>query len=198
MNKKITASLLFIMGLILGLLAKFNYTTGLDSFIYNFLIYFKSPMVTTFFKIVTNLGSTWFIILLNLVIIVSYLILKRKEILIIPINSCLSVIFNNILKIIIRRPRPNVLRLVKERNFSYPSGHAMISLLFYITVIVLINKSNIKHKKLINVILVVIIILIGISRVYLGVHYITDILGGYLISASILILTLKGDAKWKH
>ncbi len=195
MNKKITASLLFIMGLILGLLAKFNYTTGLDSFIYNFLIYFKSPMVTTFFKIVTNLGSTWFIILLNLVIIVSYLILKRKEILIIPINSCLSVIFNNILKIIIRRPRPNVLRLVKERNFSYPSGHAMISLLFYITVIVLINKSNIKHKKLINVILVVIIILIGISRVYLGVHYITDILGGYLISASILILTLKGDAK---
>ncbi len=104
-------------------------------------------------------------------------------------------IFNNILKIIIRRPRPNVLRLVKERNFSYPSGHAMISLLFYITVIVLINKSNIKHKKLINVILVVIIILIGISRVYLGVHYITDILGGYLISASILILTLKGDAK---
>lgn len=198
MKRKITASLLFIVGLILGLLAKLDYTAQFDSFVYNSLIYFKSSEITTFFKVVTNLGSTWFIIMLNIIIIISYFILKRKEILIIPINSCLSVIFNNILKIIIRRPRPNVLRLVKERNFSYPSGHAMISLLFYITVIVLINKSNIKHKKLINVILVVIIILIGISRVYLGVHYITDILGGYLISASILILTLKGDAKWKH
>ncbi len=195
MKRKITASLLFIVGLILGLLAKLDYTAQFDSFVYNSLIYFKSSEITTFFKVVTNLGSTWFIIMLNIIIIISYFILKRKEILIIPINSCLSVIFNNILKIIIRRPRPNVLRLVKERNFSYPSGHAMISLLFYITVIVLINKSNIKHKKLINVILVVIIILIGISRVYLGVHYITDILGGYLISASILILTLKGDAK---
>lgn len=195
MNKKITASLLFIMGLILGLLAKFNYTTGLDSFIYNFLIYFKSPMVTTFFKIVTNLGSTWFIILLNLVIIVSSLILKRKEILIVPINSCLSVIFNNILKIIIRRPRPNVLRLIKERNFSYPSGHAMISFLFYITVISLINKSSIKYKKIINGFITVIIIMIGLSRVYLGVHHITDIIGGYLISTSILIITLKGESK---
>ncbi|MCX4249049.1 MAG: phosphatase PAP2 family protein [Bacilli bacterium] len=195
MNKKITASLLFIMGLILGLLAKFNYTTGLDSFIYNFLIYFKSPMVTTFFKIVTNLGSTWFIILLNLVIIVSYLILKRKEILIVPINSCLSVIFNNILKIIIRRPRPDVLRLIKERNFSYPSGHAMISFLFYITVISLINKSSIKYKKIINGFITAIIIMIGLSRVYLGVHHITDIIGGYLISTSILIITLKGESK---
>ena len=195
MNKKITASLLFIMGLILGLLAKFNYTTGLDSFIYNFLIYFKSPMVTTFFKIVTNLGSTWFIILLNLVIIVSSLILKRKEILIVPINSCLSVIFNNILKIIIRRPRPDVLRLIKERNFSYPSGHAMISFLFYITVISLINKSSIKYKKIINGFITAIIIMIGLSRVYLGVHHITDIIGGYLISTSILIITLKGESK---
>lgn len=195
MNKRITAIILLVMGLILGILAKFNYTYSLDSFCYNFLISFKSEGLTNFFKLVTNLGSTWFIIMLNIIIIITSLIIKKKDILIITINSCLSVIFNNILKVIIRRPRPNVLRLVEEINFSYPSGHAMISILFYITVIVLINKSNIKYKKIINASLVAIIILIGLSRVYLGVHYITDILGGYLISSSILIIALKGECK---
>lgn len=193
MKKIITAISLFILGLILGLLVKFNYTASLDSFCYNFLISFKSEGLTNFFKIVTNLGSTWFIIILNIIILIAYLFLKKKEILIITINSCLSAIFNNTLKVLIRRPRPSVLRLVEEKGFSYPSGHAMISLLFYVTVIVLINKSNIKHKKIINASLVAIIILIGLSRIYLGVHYITDILGGYLISASILIIALKGE-----
>lgn len=195
MNKKITAIILLFMGLILGLLAKFNYTAGLDSFVYNFLISFKSEALTNFFKVVTNFGSTWFIIMLNIIIIITSFIIKKKDILIITIDSCLSVLFNNILKVIIRRPRPSVLRLVEENSYSYPSGHAMISILFYVTVIVLINKSNIKYKKIINASLVAIIILIGLSRIYLGVHYVTDILGGYLISSSILILALKGECK---
>ena len=75
----------------------------------------------------------------------------------------------------------------------------MISILFYGSIIYLLNKYKIKHCKLISIILSILILLIGISRIYLGVHYPSDVLGGYLTAGICLtIITLIYKKKCKE
>lgn len=191
MKKRIIAGSLIVIGIIFGVIAKLNLTSDLDTFIYNIIIKMQSDSVTQIFKAITFLASTKFILCLNIIALIIYIIKKRGYLLLIPVNSIFSVVSNNLIKFLIKRPRPNVLRLVTETNYSYPSGHAMISVLFYGTIITLLNRNNIKYKKIINIILMLIILLVGVSRIYLGVHYASDIIGGYLISTGILLFTKK-------
>ena len=191
MKKRIIAGSLIVIGIIFGVIAKLNLTSDLDTFIYNIIIKMQSDSVTQIFKAITFLASTKFILCLNIIALIIYIIKKRGYLLLIPVNSIFSVVSNNLIKFLIKRPRPNVLRLVTETNYSYPSGHAMISVLFYGTIITLLNRNNIKYRKIINIILMLIILLVGVSRIYLGVHYTSDIIGGYLISTGILLFTKK-------
>lgn len=191
MKKRIIAGSLIVIGIIFGVIAKLNLTSDLDTFIYNIIIKMQSDSVTQIFKAITFLASTKFILCLNIIALIIYIIKKRGYLLLIPVNSIFSVVSNNLIKFLIKRPRPNVLRLVTETNYSYPSGHAMISVLFYGTIITLLNRNNIKCRKIINIILMLIILLVGVSRIYLGVHYASDIIGGYLISTGILLFTKK-------
>lgn len=191
MKKRIIAGSLIVIGIIFGGIAKLNLTSDLDTFIYNIIIKMQSDSVTQIFKAITFLASTKFILCLNIIALIIYIIKKRGYLLLIPVNSIFSVVSNNLIKFLIKRPRPNVLRLVTETNYSYPSGHAMISVLFYGTIITLLNRNNIKYRKIINIILMLIILLVGVSRIYLGVHYASDIIGGYLISTGILLFTKK-------
>ena len=191
MKKRIIAGSLIVIGIIFGVIAKLNLTSDLDTFIYNIIIKMQSDSITQIFKAITFLASTKFIWCLNMIALIIYIIKKRGYLLLIPVNSIFSVVSNNLIKFLIKRPRPNVLRLVTETNYSYPSGHAMISVLFYGTIITLLNRNNIKYRKIINIILMLIILLVGVSRIYLGVHYASDIIGGYLISTGILLFTKK-------
>ena len=91
---------------------------------------------------------------------------------------------------IVQRERPVGYRLVDELGYSFPSGHSMVSTAFYGLIIYLVYK-NIENKKLRNVIcvsLAILIILIGCSRVYLGVHYASDVLAGVVTSIAYLII----------
>ena len=191
MKKRIIAGSLIVIGIIFGVIAKLNLTSDLDTFIYNIIIKMQSDSVTQIFKAITFLASTKFILCLNIIALIIYIIKKIGNLLLIKENSIFSVVSNNLIKFLIKRPRPNVLRLVTETNYSYPSGHAMISVLFYGTIITLLNRNNIKYRKIINIILMLIILLVGVSRIYLGVHYASDIIGGYLISTGILLFTKK-------
>ncbi|MCH5166592.1 MAG: phosphatase PAP2 family protein [Erysipelotrichales bacterium] len=187
MNKKILRLMFFIIFIILGILVKNNLTSDFDLFVYNFIIKFKSDTLTSMFKIITYMGSTPFIMGLNILILMLILITKKEYLYLFPINSLLSVICNETFKTIFKRVRPSILVLLPEAGYSYPSGHTMISVLFYGTLIILINSLNIKYKKLINIFLMLIILLISISRVYLGVHYITDVIGGYLLALTVIV-----------
>ena len=85
------------------------------------------------------------------------------------------------------------MKLVKEGGYSFPSGHAMVSFGFYGFLIYLaykkINNKKIKYPLIIS--LALLILLIGISRIYLGVHYATDIIGGFIIGFIYLIVFIK-------
>ena len=78
--------------------------------------------------------------------------------------------------------------MIEETGYSFPSGHMMASTMFYGLCIYFLWQTNCKKSlKILGTILLIFLILsIGVSRVYLGVHYMSDILGGFLLSLCIL------------
>lgn len=147
-----------------------------------------SDFTTPIAKFITNFGGAIFLIILTITL---FILIKNKKIgLSIILNLIVITGLNQILKNILQRPRPTEYRLIEETGFSFPSGHSMVSMAFYGYLIYLIYKY-VKNKDLkwISIVLLSILICsIGISRIYLGVHYTSDVLGGFLISLSYLIV----------
>ena len=143
---------------------------------------------TNIFKFITNLGGAF--VLIIIAILSLYLIRDKKLALTVPLNLVIITILNNVLKYIVQRERPNELRLVNETSYSFPSGHSMISMAFYGYFIYLIYKyvKNKYIKSALIALLSCLIVLIGFSRIYLGVHYTSDVLSGFVISIAYLIL----------
>ncbi len=161
----------------------------IDNVVYLFLIGFKSPIVTGIIKTMTYLGSAYVLIPLA---ILSFFIVKNKKInYLITINLILSFLCNQILKRVFRRSRPIFTHLVKESGFSFPSGHAMVSFCFYGLIIYLIHKSNLNNKKTYELLLSLIIFIIGLTRIYLGVHFFSDIIGGFVFGLLYLSLFIR-------
>lgn len=160
-----------------------------DSNIYNIINSLKSDFMDSFFRIITRFGDEEILILIALACLI--FIKNRRIGLSIVINLASVGLINYILKEIIQRPRPPIeFRMVQEASYSFPSGHAMASLAFYGLIIYYLS-SYIKNNKIRNISFVglsVLIFLIGISRIYLGVHYASDILAGFLISIVYLAL----------
>lgn len=185
---------MILIGILLLLFFMISYLVHTDSILYfdNFIYNLISPFIcnklTTVFKFVTNFADKITIITLC---ILSLVLIKNKWVfVIISIDAVNSTIINRVLKMIFIRPRPEVLRLVKEGGYSFPSGHTMAVTSFYGFLIYLTYKSNIdnKYKIPIYILLSLIIILVGLSRIYLGVHYASDVLAGYIVS--IIHLTI--------
>ena len=98
---------------------------------------------------------------------------------------------NAALKVVFREPRPDGHRLIAASGFSFPSGHAMISSAFVAMAVlsVLVYRRSRPAEIIVSVLLIVMTGLIGTSRVYLGVHWPLDILGGYLAGFAVFVLT---------
>ena len=159
-----------------------------DTNAYNVVSRFISNDFTGFVIFVTNFGSRSYLIVISLVILI--FIKKEKYGFSILFNIFLSKLITNLLKIIIKRPRPIGINLINEGGYSLPSGHSLISIAFYGYLIYLIHK-NIKNKTIkciLIFILSILIISIGLSRIYLGVHYTSDVLAGFLAGLSYLII----------
>lgn len=162
---------------------------NIDISFYNFLSeHVISDTLTPIIKIITNFGG---IVCLVVLAILSFIFIKNKKIgLAIIGNLGISALLNNILKMILQRPRPTGYRLIEETGYSFPSGHSMASMAFYGFFIYLVYK-NVKNKYIkwgLIAVLSLLIVLIGLSRVYLGVHYLSDVLGGFLVTISYLII----------
>ena len=180
-------SVVMVIGIIIYVLKKEIHI--LDVAGYNFISkYLISDNLTPIVKAITQLGGV--IGLITIVMILSICLKNKKQKLLIWVNLGVSALLNQALKYTIQRPRPTEYRIIDESGYSFPSGHSMVSAAVYGFFIYLICK-NIKNKYLkfgLIVLLGLLIILIGISRIYLGVHYTSDVLAGFLISISYLII----------
>ena len=186
MKKWILFYISLIVFIIVSILVQFNMTDNLDLTIYNFIIGFKNDYLTNFLKIITLFGGEYII----LIITFSFFFLKNKKFFLsIFIDMILIVLFNYFLKLFFLRERPVELMIINETGYSYPSGHSMIAVSFYGFIVYLIWNMNIKkiYKYCLSFLIVLLIILIGVSRIYLGVHFPSDVIGGYSISLCFLI-----------
>lgn len=153
--------------------------------------YLISDTLTPIVKIITNFGGEIFLLCIAILL---FIIIKNKDIgKIICLNLVLSTIINFILKNIIRRPRPTGNRLIDITGYSFPSGHSMVSIAFYGFLIYLTYKyiKNKYMKCFLIGFLTLLILCIGISRIYLGVHFTTDVLGGYLVGIIYINIFIK-------
>ena len=155
-----------------------------------------SDFATPIAKLITNFGGAIFLITLTVLL---FILIKNKKIgLSIFSNLVIITVLNQLLKRILQRPRPTEFRIIEETGYSFPSGHSMVSMAFYGYLIYLIYKyvKN-KYVKWISIVLLGILICsIGVSRIYLGVHYTSDVLGGFLLSISYLILFISSVNKF--
>lgn len=157
-----------------------------DDGIYNYLISKRSNNLDFFFINTTKLCNTLTIVIITMVLLVTLNNINR---IILTVNLIFTMGFNKIIKHIIKRPRPSHLRLIKQGGYSFPSGHAMASIAIYGFLIYVTNKKvkNKYIKIILNIFFTLIIITVGLSRIYVGVHYPSDILAGYCLAISILL-----------
>lgn len=176
--------LCFVMAAYLVLEGK---TDSFDNFIYGIVTFNKSDFLTGFYKFITYFASEVMIILVSLF----FLLLKRKKYgIFVFLNAVNIFVLNVCLKLIFMRERPTDLMIITESGYSFPSGHAMAALGFYGFIIYLIWSMNLEKRAKVgfSVLLGLLILMIGVSRIYLGVHYASDVLAGYLASGAYLIL----------
>lgn len=154
-----------------------------DMPIYSFLCGFS---LTSFFQFITNFGSVPYLVFF---LFVSFFCLKEKRnFKFLFLMMAFEVVANLVLKNFFSRPRPTILWLIEETGFSFPSGHMMASTMFYgLCSYFLCTSSCRKSLKITGTLFFSFLtICIGISRIYLGVHYASDILGGFLVSTCLL------------
>ena len=180
--------ILFLCFVMVAYLVLEGKTDSFDNFIYGIVTSNKSNFLTGFYKFVTYFASEVMIILVSLIF---FLFLKRKRYgVLVILNAVIIFALNVCLKLIFMRERPFDLMIITENGYSFPSGHAMASFGFYGFIIYLIWGMNFdkKAKIIFSILLGLLILMIGISRIYLGVHYASDVLAGYLISGAYLII----------
>jgi len=143
---------------------------------------------TLFFKIITQFASVkyFFLVCLGLLCFLE----NKKIALVISALMIIDAFIVWFTKHLIRRERPNQKRLVFEKGYSYPSGHTFSATCFYGFWVFLVWNSSISifATILLSLVLVLFIFIIGISRIYLGVHYFSDVVGAFLLSSSYLFL----------
>lgn len=186
--------LLFSLFIVIYLIIKISggEILQLDQFFHYLIVEnLRSDFLTPVMKFITMLGSSYVIIGIA---VLSFIVLfnKRWSILI-SLNLIFAFLLSQGLKFVIQRERPFGYHLIIEKGFSFPSGHSMVSTAFYGFIIYLIYRNcQSGMKKYISITLLsILIVLIGISRVYLGVHYMSDVIAGFFISISYLILYIK-------
>ena len=121
-----------------------NNITQFDDTIYNFIFSLRCDFLDIFLKGITKFGNTIPILCIVIILLIKF---DKNDRILLGSNAVLSVLVNTIIKNIIQRPRPDHLRLIKQGGYSFPSGHSMIAVCVYGTLIYLVHKK-VKNKKI--------------------------------------------------
>lgn len=155
----------------------------------DFALSIQSPVLTFIMRCITELGGA---IVIGIATVVLFFAIKNKRLSFAILGNIVGVlIVNQAFKFLIQRPRPDeALRLIEQGGYSFPSGHSMCSMAFYGFLVYLAFRyfENAKIRWTATISLGLLIVLIGFSRVYLGVHYASDVLAGFLLTIAYLIL----------
>lgn len=180
--------------LLMAILVFTGTTTVFDKFCFDIFTSNRLPFFNWLFVLITLLGETKIIVATSLVL----LALPNRKKLGIPLTIAVVIcaIINFLIKIIFRRARPvgyflenAPLNYAMPTSYSFPSGHSQTATVFYFVLTFLLCKNYIKKdwlKILLWVITLIVCVLLPISRVYLGVHFFSDIVAGKMLAVCII------------
>lgn len=162
---------------------------------------FSSPGLTSFMRTITSTGDP---IVMGLLSVIVFLVLlaRRSHRRLYAFSSIMigGMLLNLLLKYIFQRDRPvEVAHLVKASGYSFPSGHSMGSMLFYGALACVVFFSTKRHwlVRIAGVVgCLLAALMIGASRVYLGVHYITDVAAGFTAALCWIGICITGTEGW--
>ena len=197
-NLSIGLFLAIFSGWVFGALAEdilsHDSLTLYDAGISRWLLSLATEDGTQFFYLITLLGSSWFIAIASL--LMSAWLASRKQwfqIGALSLSVGGGVLLNILLKNFFLRPRPDFPNaFYHESGYSFPSGHAMLSVLFYGMTAYLIASQSLSWKMQIRlwITAITLSLLIGFSRIFLGVHFLTDVLGGWAAGTVWLVVCM--------
>jgi undecaprenyl-diphosphatase len=168
-----------------------NELSPFDNQIYGYLSKLITEDMTDVIKLISDMGSVYVLGAVAAVLLTVFWI-KRKYWFygkMVTVNLISISLLNILFKTVFHRARPDILQLVHAGGYSFPSGHSMISVSFYGYLIYLcIVYFKQPWKQIISVALSLLVLTIGISRIYLGVHYASDVIGGFLVGFSWLVI----------
>ena len=155
----------------------------LDSAAYRFFVVFaRRPWLTTIMEGFSALASP--VVLAVMLLVIAAFAPGHMPGRCATANLVLAVGLNFVLKSIVQRPRPDGFRLVAESGYSFPSGHSMVSMAFYGLVVWMVWRYE--KDRILRIFLMLafslVIAMVGISRIYLGVHYASDVIAGFCVS----------------
>lgn len=189
------ATLVFI-GVAVGV--QTGYLDGFDDAVRYRVYSMRSDKLTAFWKLITHSGDRYVVILLGVILLLKKS-LREKYGVKFAIAALSSTALYQIMKYIFQRPRPDLaLRLIEQGGYSFPSGHSMNCLVSYGILIYLLLRycENRRLAKILSVGLGLLIVLIGFSRVYVGVHFPTDIIGGWSLGIVVLVAMIYAFEKF--
>lgn len=189
----VVLALLLFLCLTVGVMSNATWIDSLNRLVRN-IIQQRSPLADSFFFNVTQLGGVTFTILLTIILsaILGYYHHYRQLGFLIVNVLFFAGFITQLVKRFVQNPRP-LPQLIPESGFSFPSGHTMMAVLLYGTLIILAH-INIKQQHIRNIIiglLAILMVLIPISRIYINVHHPTDIFAGVTLGYSLLVLSTK-------
>ena len=176
--------------ILLGIDVLYNRIYEIDMNFYEYVLSMRNGPLNVFFKIITNFANPIVMGIISLILLFVFLNKKRYTFAIF-LNMGLTALLNLSLKYIFVRSRPDISQsLILESGYSFPSGHAMFAITFYGFLMFMVSKLDIKksNKVCLNVSMLILMLLICFSRVYLGVHFLSDVIGGILIATVYLIV----------
>lgn len=171
---------------------------GFDTVIREWFYSLRSDGLTAVLKVVTYMGNWQSITALCILL----LLFKKTRVrygIPVSVGAITVTALNKIVKMIFQRPRPDIsLRLIEEGGFSFTSGHSITSMVVFGMLIYLVRRY-VQDKRTANILTVILAIpwiFIGLSRIYMGVHYPTDVLGGWCLGAAILMILITMEEKY--
>lgn len=180
------------VGMFLLLAIKYSVSGNfeVDYSLINFSIRIRNGFLTNALKILTHLGSMITVAILAVVMAIACKPIWVKIFAV--VNVGFVAVFCFVIKHIIKRPRPEGVALIVETGFSFPSAHTMGSVVFYGFLLFLVWKylKNKPVKIILSVITPILVFIIGYSRIYLGVHYFTDVLAGFFAGIAYLVVAI--------
>ncbi|MNB87211.1 putative undecaprenyl-diphosphatase YbjG [compost metagenome] len=183
-----------LMFIVIALLVAMNKTAYFDNSIIHAVQSAESPGLTSLAKSLSLVGSSKLAVIISLVTIalLFFLLKHRMELVLFLWVGIGSQLINILLKQWFHRERPDIHRLIEQAGYSFPSGHSMAAFSLYGAVAYLLWRHMRKKRERLILILFTVFMTIGIgwSRIYLGVHYPSDVIGGYAASGAWLMLSI--------